>query len=96
MSIVDSVGKPKMPFGHVADVDAAMPKRYGMLAVIGILANEFNRIARSDLFVDIATAINSLRRFAFELCYPRWIRLHAAFCKQGQGVCSPLPLSGLS
>jgi hypothetical protein len=30
-----------MSFGHVADVDAAMPKRYGVLAVIGILPNEF-------------------------------------------------------
>ena len=96
MSIVDSAGEPKMSFGHVANVDAAMPKRYRMLAVIGILANEFDRVARPDLFVDIATTINSLRRFAFELCYPRWIRLHAAFCKQGQRVCSPLPLSGLS
>jgi hypothetical protein len=71
MSIVDSAGEPKMSFGHVADVNAAMPKRYGMLAVIGILANEFDRVARFDLLVDIAAAINPLRRFAFELCYPR-------------------------
>lgn len=95
MSIVDSAGEPKMSFGRVANVDAAMPKRYRMLAVIGILANEFDRVARPDLFVDIATTINSLWGFAFELSYPRWIRLHAAFCKQGQRVCSPLPLPGL-
>ena len=29
--VVDSVGDPLMPFGHVADVDAAIPKRHGML-----------------------------------------------------------------
>jgi hypothetical protein len=61
MSIVDSAGEPKMSFGYVANVDAAMPKRYRMLAVIGILANEFDRVARPDLFVDIAPTINSLR-----------------------------------
>ena len=73
MPIVDSAGEPKMSFGHVANMDAAMPKRYRMLATIATLANEFDRVARSDLFVDIATAINSLRRFAFELGYPNWI-----------------------
>ena|SRR5689334_9938384 len=72
-SVVDSVGYPKMSFGHVADVDAAMSKRYGMFAVVGMFANKFERVARSDLLVDIPAAINSLRRFAFELCYPSWI-----------------------
>ena len=65
--VVDSVGDPLMPFGHVADVDAAMPKRHGMLiAVICKFANEFDRVARSDLLVDITAAINSRGDFAFE------------------------------
>jgi hypothetical protein len=69
--VVDSVSDPMMSFGHVADVDAAVAKRHGILvAVIGQFANEFDRVARSDLLVDIATAIDSLRRFAFELVYP--------------------------
>ena len=54
-----------MSFRHVADVYAAMSKRYGMLVVIGVLANQFDRVARSDLLVDIATTINSIWRFEF-------------------------------
>jgi hypothetical protein len=76
-------------------VYAAMSKRYGMLVVIGVLANQFDRVARSDLLVEIATTINSIWRFESEVCYPRWIRSHAAFCEQSQRVCPPLPLSGL-
>jgi len=72
-SVIDSVGKPKMSFRHVADVNAAMSKRYSMLITIGVFANEFDRVAGPDLLVDIATTINSIWRFAFEVCYPRWI-----------------------
>src|SRR5262249_22507151 len=95
MSVVDSVSDPKMSFGYVADVNAAMSKRYGMFTLTGKFANEFDRVARPDLLVDIAAAIDSLRRFAFELCYPSWIRPHAAFRKQRERICAPLPLSGL-
>jgi hypothetical protein len=72
-SVIDSVGDPKMSFRRVADVNVAMSKRYGMLIAMGVLANEFDRVAGSDLLVDIATTINSIRRFVFEVCYPRWI-----------------------
>src|SRR5262249_21747261 len=76
MAVVNSVGNPMMSFGYMADVDAAMPKRHGIpIVVSGRFANEFDRVARSDLFVDKAAAVNSLGRFAFELCYPGWIRL---------------------
>src|SRR5262245_28674092 len=94
--VVDSVSDPLMPFGHVAEVDAAMPKRHGFLiAVIGKFADEFDRFARTDLLVDMAAAINSLGRFTSEFCYPGWVRLHAGFRKKGQRICPPLPLSGL-
>ena len=72
-SVIDSVGDPKMSFRRVADVNVAMSKRYGMLIAMGVFENEFDRVAGSDLLVDIATTINSIRRFAFEVCYPRWI-----------------------
>ena len=93
-SIVDSVGEPEVSFWHVTEVYAAMSKRYGMLAVIDIFANEFDRVARSDLLVNITASINSLRRFELELVYPGWIRAHAVFRKQSQGIRPPLPLSG--
>jgi hypothetical protein len=79
-----------MSFGNVADVDAAMSKRYGVFALTDLFANELYRIARSDVLVDIAAAINSFRRFAFELGDPGWIRSHTTFCEQGQRV-GPLP-----
>src|SRR5262245_39296531 len=88
--VVDRVGNPKMPFGNVTDVDAAMSKRYGMFTLTDIFANELDRIARSNVLVDIAAAINSFRRFAFELSDPGWIRSHTTFCEQGQCV-GPLP-----
>src|SRR5262245_43234347 len=94
--VIDSVGDPLMLFGHVADVDAAMPKRHGILiAVIGKFADEFDRFTRSDLLVDIAAAINSLGRFTSEFCYPGWVRFHTAFRKKCRRICPPLPLSGL-
>ena len=90
--VVDSVGDPLMPFGHIAEVDAAMPKRHGVfVALIARFANEFDRLAGSDLLVDIATAIDSFRRFAPEFCYPGWVRSHRSFCEQSQRVCPPLP-----
>jgi hypothetical protein len=94
--VVDSVGDPLMPFGHIAEVDAAMPKRHDVfVALIGKFANEFDRLARSNLLVDIAAAINSLGGFTSEFCYPGWVRLHTGFRKQGQRISPPLPLSGL-
>ena len=94
--VVDSGGDPIMSLRHVAEVDAAMPKRHGVfVALIARFANEFDGLAGSNLLVDIATAIDSFRRFAPQFCYPRWVRSHAAFREQGQRVCPPLPLSGL-
>jgi hypothetical protein len=72
--VVKSEGDPMMSFGHVAEVDAAMPKRHGVFIVlIGRFASEFDRVARSDLLVDIAAPIDSFRRFASKFCYPDWI-----------------------
>jgi hypothetical protein len=72
--VVKSEGDPMMSFGHVAEVDAAMPKRHGVfIALIGRFASEFDRVARSDLLVDIAAPIDSFRRFASKFCYPDWI-----------------------
>jgi hypothetical protein len=82
-SVIDSVGDPKMFFRRVADVNVAMSKRYGMLIEMGVFANEFDRVAGSDLLVDIATTINSIRRFAFEVCYPRWIMIARCFLRAG-------------
>jgi hypothetical protein len=94
--VIDSGGHPIMSLGHIAEVDAAMPKCHGVLvALIGKFANEFDRLARSNLLVDIAAAIDSLRRFAPELRDPGWIRSHAAFREQGQRICPPLLSSGL-
>src|SRR5262245_46902714 len=94
--VVDSGGDPIMFLGHVPKVDAAMPKCHGMLvALIGKFANEFDRLPRSNLLVDIAAAIDSLRRFAPEFCDPGWIRSHAAFREQRQRVRPPLLSSAL-
>ena len=69
--VVDSGGDPIMSLGHVAEVDAAMPKRHGVfVALIARFANEFDGLAGSNLLVDIATAIDSFRRFASQFCYP--------------------------
>ena len=58
-----------MSLGHVAEVDAAMPKRHGVfVALIARFANEFDGLAGSNLLVDIATAIDSFRRFAPQFC----------------------------
>src|SRR5262245_13652603 len=67
-----------------------MSKRYGMFRLTDIFANELDRIAGSDVLVDITAAINSFRRFAFELSDPGWIGSHTIFCEQGQRV-GPLP-----
>jgi hypothetical protein len=93
--VVDSGGDPIMSLGHVAKVDAAMTKRHGVfVALIASFANEFDRLAGSDLLVDIATAIDSFRRFAPEFCYAGWVRSHSTFREQGQRVCPPLSSSG--
>ena len=47
-AVVDGLGDPIIVFGHVADVNAAMSKRYGVFRVIGNFANEFNRVPGSD------------------------------------------------
>src|SRR5262245_65923463 len=73
--VIDSGGNPIMLLGHVTEVDAAMPKRYGVfVALIGEFANELDRLARANLLVDIAAAIKYLRRFATELCNAGWLR----------------------
>ena len=94
--VVDSGGDPIMFLRHIAEVDAAMPKRHGVfVALIASFANEFDRLTRPNLLVDIAPEIDSLRRFAPEFCDPGRLRLHAAFREQGQRVCPPLLSSGL-
>src|SRR5262245_45211807 len=94
--VVDSGGDPIMFLRHIAEVDAAMPKRHGVfVALIASFANEFDRLTRPNLLVDIAPAIDPLRRFAPEFCDPGRIRSHAAFLEQGQCVFPPLLSSGL-
>src|SRR5712675_1193485 len=95
MPLVDSGGDPTMSLGHIAKVDAVVTKRHGVIvALIGRFASELDRLARSNLLIDIAAAIDPFGRFAPELCYPTGIRSYAAFREQGQRVCPPLPLPG--
>src|SRR5258708_4007762 len=80
--LVDSGGDPTitMSLGHVAKVDAVVAKRHSVkVAAIGGFASELDRLARSDLLIDIAATVDPFGRFAPELCYPTWIRSHAAF-----------------
>src|SRR5262249_12252203 len=94
--VVDSLGDPIMSLGNVADMDAAMPECDSILmAAMGEFANKFDRVARSDLLVDEAAAIDPLGGFTSEFCYPGRVRLHTVFGKQGQSICPSLPLSGL-
>jgi hypothetical protein len=49
-----------MSLGDVAKVDASMAKRHGVIvALIGRFADELDRLAGSNLLIDIATAIDS-------------------------------------
>src|SRR5882757_8887138 len=94
---VDSGGDPTitMSLGHVAKMDAVVAKRHSVnVAPIGGFASELDRLAWSDLLIDIAAAIDPFGRFAPELRYPTWIRSHAALLEQCQRVCPPLPLPG--
>ena len=85
-----------MSLGHVTEVNTAMPKGHRVLvALIGKFSNEFDRLARSDLLVDVTAAIDPCGRFVSEVRYPGWIRPDAAFLEQGQRVRPALPLSGL-
>src|SRR5947207_7247535 len=53
--IVDSGGDPTMSLRHIAKVDAVVTKRHGVIvALIGRFAFELDRLARSNLLIDIA------------------------------------------
>ena len=57
--VVDSGGDPTMSLGDVAKLDAAMAKRHGVIvALIGRFADELDRLAGSNLLIDIAAAID--------------------------------------
>ena len=85
--VVYSRCDPTMSLWDVAKVDAVMAIRHGVIgALIGRFADELDRLARSNVLIGIAAAIGPIGRFAPELRYPTWIRLHAAFCEEGQRV----------
>ena len=70
-SIVHSVGNPKMLLGDVTKVNAAMIVRdCVMITPLCAVTNKFDRIAPSQVIVDVTAAINAGRRFTAELSYP--------------------------
>jgi hypothetical protein len=82
--IIDSIGNPTMLFGDVAEVNAAMVINHSVIvALICTVADEFDRLARSQVTVGITAAIYASRRFAPKPSYPAWIRCHGAFREQG-------------
>jgi hypothetical protein len=75
MSVVDSIGDPKMLLGNVAEVNAAMIISDGMMiAALCPVTNKFDRIAPSHMIVDITAAVNAGRRFTAEFGYPTGMR----------------------
>ena len=96
MPVIDRMSDPAMSLGDIAEVNAAMVIHYGVIiAPIGMLADKFERLARSHVLVGIAAAIDPRGRFAPEPGYPTWIRSHAAFREQGQRLRPPVPFPHL-
>jgi hypothetical protein len=89
MPIVDRIGDPTMLLGDVAEVNAAMIVRDGAtVAPLCRLTDEFHRLARSQVIVGIAAAVDAPSRFPAELIYPARIRLRSA--EQSQRLRSSL------
>ena len=60
MSIVHSIGNPKMLLGDVTKVNAAMIVRdCVMITPLCAVTNKFDRIAPSQVIVDVTAAINA-------------------------------------
>src|SRR5262249_55551978 len=84
---------PTVSLGNVAEMDPAMPKSDDVTTTLnGTVADKLDRLARSNVLIGIAPAIDACGRVESEFCYPTRIGSHAAFREQGQRVCPSLAL----
>jgi hypothetical protein len=82
--VIDRVGNPTVSPRNVAKMNISMPIRHGMfVARFGALAKEHERLARFEVLVRIAAALDPAGRFALELCYPTWVGPNTLFLEQG-------------
>src|SRR5260370_20362683 len=66
-------------------MNISMPIRHGMfVARFSALAKEHECLARFEVLVRIAAALDPGGRFTLELCYPAWIGPNTLFLEQGQ------------
>ena len=85
--VINRIGNPTVSPGNVAEMNISMPIRHGVfVARFSALADELERVARSNMLIRIAAALDPDGRFALQLCYPARVGLHALLLEQGQRV----------
>ena len=69
--VINRIGNPAVSPGNVAKMNISMPIRHGMfVARFSTFAKEHECLARFEVLVRIAAALDPGGRFTLELCYP--------------------------